>query len=118
MYKPSIAVLVSSLSALSYQAEASQVINIDSSKVSDDLANAITEQCSNINTSSIINSGFVDFCTMLNLDGEKVSIDIAAYLTSGNQDSTNVSVGTGISSSVSSCYNNCYNNCHASRSWR
>lgn len=118
MNRPSLAVLISSLSALSFQAAANEVINIEKAKVSDDLAMAIKSQFSQIEPTAIAHSHFVQFCSTLNIDGDAMDVDVEAFLTS-NKDSTSVGVNTsGFAQSAGSCYNNCYNNCHGSRSWR
>lgn len=117
MYKPSAAVIISSLSALSYQASAGEIINIEKAKVSDDLASAMKEQFSQIESSQIIEGNFEQFCNTLKLDNEKLDIDVEAYLTSTRSaDSSKAKVNNGLV--ASKCHSACYNNCHGSRSWR
>lgn len=116
MFKPSMAVIVSSLSALSYQASADEIINIEKAKVSDDLASAMKEQFSQIDPSEIVEGNFMQFCKTLNIDNKELDIDVEAYLTNKSADSSNAKIRTGLV--ASNCHNACYNNCHGSRSWR
>lgn len=116
MYKPSIAVIVSSLSALSYQASADETINIEKAKVSQDLAAAMKEQFSQVEPVEIIEGNFMQFCKTINIDNEELNIDVEAYLTNKNADSSNSRINNSLV--TSNCHNACYNNCHGSRSWR
>jgi hypothetical protein len=117
MYKPSLAVVVSSLSALSYQVSANEVVNIDKSKVSSDLSMAMKEQLSQVEPSQIIEGNFMQFCNTLKIDNEELNIDIEVYLaTTKSSDSSNAKIKTDIV--AKNCHNACYNNCHGSRSWR
>lgn len=117
MFKPSTAVIISSLSALSYQASAGEVINIDKSKVSDDLAAAMKEQFSQLETNEIIENNFAQFCNTLKIDNQDLDIDVEAYLASTrSSDSSKAKINNGLV--ASKCHNACYSNCHGSRSWR
>ena len=118
MNKPSLAVMISSLSALSYQAAADEVINIDKAKVSDDLADAMKSQFSQLEPANIVEGNFMQFCQTIKLDGEELEIDVEAFLASKNaSDSTKVNTSSKVAS-AGKCYTNCYNNCHGSRGWR
>lgn len=121
MKKVSSAVMLASVSMLAQQAQASEEINIDTSKVSDDMVEAFKGTLlTNNEAKSILHASSVKFAETIKIDGKSDVIDIQAYLAStkgpsSRDDSTGAWSDT-ISDAAS--YVNCHGACHGSRRWR
>ncbi|WP_137297119.1 hypothetical protein [Psychromonas sp. SP041] len=119
MKKVSSAVMMASLGMLAQQAQASEEINIDSSKVSQNFVEAFKGTLlSNKQAKNLLHSSSRKFAETIKIDGKSDVINIQVYLASTpttREDSTGSWSDT-ISDAAS--YVNCHSACHGSRSWR
>lgn len=119
MKKVSSAVMLASVSMLAQQAQASEEINIDTSKVSDDMVEAFKGTLlTNNEAKSILHASSVKFAETIKINGKSDVIDIQAYLAAGpsSRDDSTGSWSSTVSDAAS--YVNCHGACHGSRSWR
>lgn len=108
----STAIILASLSAMTQQAFAGQVINFNPEKTDGDLVDVISSKLNTRVVDSLVKSNAVVLSDVVLFDGEKM-INIDVFLAS-NSDST--SNGGTSNSAVS--YSNCHTACHSGRSWR
>lgn len=115
--KTSSAVLMAAAGMLAQQASAESGINIDSSKVDEDMAKDITSDfMQNAKTQEILVKSSKDFAEQVTIDGRKDAIDIEAFMAAIALDDSTGQWNQGQGDIWS--YTNCHGACHGSRSWR
>jgi hypothetical protein len=105
------AIVASVLAAITHQASAGEVININQDKVDNEALDEMVYKMG-VHGESLLTSNFEHFASAMVVDGEPIGIDIKAMLASG-VDSTSLK-----RKSTAGCYTNCHSACHSSRSWR
>lgn len=108
-----IMVAVSALTMFAHESGDQAVINIESSKLSDEFSAELDIKMSTAKISSIVARSAPSFVDSITIDGSKV--DVQAFLAAAD-DSTVDSESLGTPSVT--CYVNCHDACHGSRSWR
>lgn len=119
MKKISSAVMLASVAMLNQQANASEEINIDTSKVSDEMVKAFKGTLlTNNEAKSMLHASSRKFAETIRIDGKSDVIDIQAYLAAGPSSRDDSTGGWSSTISSAASYVNCHGACHGSRSWR